>query len=308
MNMQHLERGRDGRNHWWRYLLVISITVCCADLLTGITYHVLGDMKSGNASIGLALAIFPFALGSIALVLMVRWLHKRRLAEMINGTRRIRWLRYSYAAAVWMGLQLVALGANLLLAPGDFVFRFDTLQFVCLLLIAIVVLPIQTGFEELLFRGYLAQGIGAGTRSRIAALLVPGLLFGLVHLANPEVEAYGFGIMLANYIASGFVLGLIAALDDGIECAMGVHFANNLFASVFVTYKSSVLATDALFEVQRVYPVVELVGFLAMSAVVIFMLGRRYGWNARTLLMPVGKYPLVTNTANLGKRTANADS
>ena len=35
--------------------------------------------------------------------------------------------------------------------------------------------------------------------------------------------------MMPQYIFMGFIFGLISVFDDGIECAMGAHTANNIF-------------------------------------------------------------------------------
>ena len=43
---------------------------------------------------------------------------------------------------------------------------------------------------------------------------------------NPEVEKLGY-LILVYYIGSGLFLGIITLMDEGIELALGFHFANN---------------------------------------------------------------------------------
>ena len=45
-------------------------------------------------------------------------------------------------------------------SPENYVFNFELKPFLILVAIAIILIPLQTSFEEYLFRGYLMQGIG----------------------------------------------------------------------------------------------------------------------------------------------------
>ena len=130
-------------------------------------------------------------------------------------------------------------------------------------------IPIQSSCEEFVFRGYLAQGVASWTGSRLWALLIPSVLFALLHSANPEVTKYGFGVMMANYFLIGLTFGLISLLDDGIELAMGAHSINNILGSMLMTYEGSALRTDALFKVKIINPGEDL--FIAVISNIVFI-------------------------------------
>ncbi len=98
-----------------------------------------------------------------------------------------------------------------------------------------------------MFRGYLAQGIGVLTKNRLLVVIFPAIIFGLVHSFNPEVEEFGFWLVMPQYVLFGLIFGLISILDDGIELAMGAHTINNVFLSLFITHKASAIQTNALF-------------------------------------------------------------
>ena len=49
--------------------------------------------------------------------------------------------------------------------------------------------PIQTTVEEIVFRGYLMQGFGHWLNSRFMALFLTSVIFGSLHIANPEITA-----------------------------------------------------------------------------------------------------------------------
>lgn len=127
--------------------------------------------------------------------------------------------------------------------PDNFTIQFDIKTFVPLLLITVLFIPLQTTCEEFLFRGYLTQGVAAWTKDRWLAVIIPGMVFGLMPISNPEVSEYGFWAAMPQYI----IFGLAVVLVDGIEVAMGIHAANNIFACLFVTFDASVLSTPAIF-------------------------------------------------------------
>ena len=93
-----------------------------------------------------------------------------------------------------------------------------------------------------------------------------------------KVDEYGYGIMMAQYISMGVILGLVTLLDDGIEIAMGIHAANNIFASVFLTFKGSVLPTAALFMAKDTDPVTDFISVVVLGAVAIVIFARIYRW------------------------------
>jgi len=151
------------------------------------------------------------------------------------------------------------------------------------LVIAVIFIPLQSTAEEFAFRGYLAQGVASWTKSRWWALIIPSVLFGLMHSANPEVFEYGFWIMMPQYIFMGFMLGIMSVLDDGIELAMGVHSVNNLMSSVLVTFKGSALPTYALFELKEMDPAEDILPTIVMGVILLAIFAVKYKWNFKIM-------------------------
>ena len=82
--------------------------------------------------------------------------------------------------------------------------------------------PLQTSAEELFFRGYLMQGLGRIFPMRLLPFVITSTLFGLLHFTNPEVDKLG-DIILITYLSTGFFLGAITLIDEGLELALGFH-------------------------------------------------------------------------------------
>src|SRR5690606_22501132 len=98
---------------------------------------------------------------------------------------------------------------------------------------------------EYFFRGYFMQFLAYLSKNRGLALIVSSVVFGLMHMGNPEVFEIGLSIMIF-YIGCGLFLGIMTLMDDGLELALGFHAANNIFGSLIITSKSAVFQIDAL--------------------------------------------------------------
>ena len=299
--MKHLERAIDGQNKFWKYL-VMALAVFIGGQMVGsipliiamgIVFVKTGSMPSGmsngmpdfsvigmSSSVTLAMMVFIFAVMLIVFALLVKPMHKRTLTETINGRKRIRWNRIYMGILVWGIIQILSFVISYIVSPEDIEFQFRPWPFISLLLVVIILLPFQTTCEEVLFRGYLSQGIGAWTRNRWVVLFVVSMLFALMHSANPEVKEFGFWLMMPNYLIMGLFLGLISILDDGIELAIGVHFINNASAAILTTHESSVFQTDALFKITHLEVTVNdiFIG-AAWTILAILIFWRIYKWN-----------------------------
>ena len=301
--MRHLERALDGNNQWWKYLLA-CIGIIVATGIGSIPFFmampgndIMTDFSAYGVSphYGLALMLLPFIITFIALKIIIARLHRRTLAETINGTHSIRWNRFFTGAAFWGAACLVAILLNLAIDPDNFRYSFDPLAFIPLLLVSFVLIPFQASFEEVLMRGYLAQGFGAWTRNRWIVLLIPSLLFALLHFSNTEVIEHGFWITMPQYLFIGLLLGLVTILDDGLEVAMGIHSVNNILGSILITNDSSTFQTPALLTELHVDPLKDLLLEVLIGIVVLLALAKRYKWKFNVLNKKIHPAPFPSN-------------
>lgn len=196
------------------------------------------------------LAFLPFLFITLALWLGLNFLHRRPFRTIVTAAPRFRWTNLLVSGGAW--LLLSGLGDFILsrIHPGTYIWTFDSRAFFSYALLVLVLVPIQASAEEFLFRGYLSQGVSLlGRAPRAAWLLawiVPSLLFGLLHGANPET-AYGAGWYLLNQVVVGLLLGWITLRSYGLELSIGLHIANNLYSALIVTFAGSAIRSPALF-------------------------------------------------------------
>ena len=142
-----------------------------------------------------------------------------------------------------------------------------------------LLLPLQTSFEELLFRGYLMQGIGIAAKNKLTPLIITSLAFGLMHALNPEIEKLGYSV-LSVYIALGFFLGIITLMDDGMELALGFHASNNMIIALLVTSDWTALQTDSVFlDVSEPSALGQIIPIFIILPILTFIFAKKYKWS-----------------------------
>ena len=237
-----------------------------------------------DTNFGFFLLLLPFLCGFILLYFVFPILHKRDFVSLVSWTNKVDWNRILFGFLLWFFLGSFLHVVNYFLNPDIFSFQFDLYKFLPLLLLSLLILPIQTSLEEFIFRSYLLQGIGnieigiSKNNMIIGAWLITSILFGTVHMSNPEVQSYGIVPMMFYYIGAGLFLGLITIWDNRLELALGVHAATNFISAVFVGYKGAAIQTDTLFKISELNVWFATIGFYVLAFVFTFICKRKYSW------------------------------
>lgn len=299
--MKHLEHALLGKNRFGKYILLLFIVLIAGSTIGSIpliAVMIVKSFSSGNIdsitngnymdlaaygisnNLGLILMLFSFVAIFFIFVALIKPMFGTTLNETINGRNYIRWNKIWTGIMVWGALLFISFAISVYTSsPKELEFRFNPGAFLVLLLIVVTILPFQTSIEEILMRGFLAQGVARWTKSRWWALIIPSVFFALMHATNPEVMKFGFWLSMPNYLMMGLMLGLISILDDGIELALGIHFINNAFSAIFIIHQDSALQTDALLMMHDVDPVASLVETVILTTIAVIALWRIYKWD-----------------------------
>lgn len=225
------------------------------------------------------LMLIPFALGLIMLFGWVKLLHKQSITSLTTSRKKISWPRIFFAFGLWaiitIGLTYLDYSSN----SEDYVWNFDLDKFLILAVIGVLLVPLQTSFEEYLFRGYLMQGLGVASGNRWLPLVITSVAFGLLHIANPEVDKIGY-IILVYYIGTGFFLGIMTLMDEGLELAIGFHAANNLVTALLVTANWTVFQTHSVLKdmSEPAAGIDVLVPVFVIFPIILFIFAKVYKW------------------------------
>lgn len=256
----YLGLSRDGRGdggHYLLGLLVILFTwLIAGSLLAGGLQAVLGGPTGATGWRSLIVDLAPFILLAAGVLLTVRWVLQRPALTVITALSRVSVRRMLVGAGAWAAIIAVASAIDWLVAPEAYTFTFSLATFVPAAVVLLLLIPVQAGAEEMLFRGYLMQwsALGVDRRGRpprpplvrVAILAaVSGVLFGVPHLLNPEAQgAQAYAWLYWFFLGAGWAWACV--LDGRAELAIGAHIANNLFATLVVSYSGGSLAVAGI--------------------------------------------------------------
>lgn len=233
----------------WRVLLGLVVVVVAMIAWLGIVFGSLVLMLGrAGAFDWLARIVEPVAPAATLLllssfigmalgtVLAARLLHRRGPSTLIGpGGRAAR--DFAIAAGIVAAIYGVSLAVWSGNTPPES--NLPVPVWAAFLPAAILGILIQTGAEELLFRGYLMQQVAARFASRWLAYLLPSAIFGLLHLDPATMGTNAWPI-----VASTMLVGLIAAdltyVTGSLGAAWGLHFANNVAALTLVATKGTI--------------------------------------------------------------------
>lgn len=222
--------------------------------------------------------LLPMVIFLILLLCWVKFFHRQTIRSLTTARPRVDWKRIFTSFGLWGAINCGFIALAYFTEPESFLWNFKPEPFFILLSLSVVLIPMQTSFEEYFFRGYLMQGLGLATRSTLFALLFTSITFGLMHIANPEVDKLG-PLLLLYYIGTGLFLGVLTLMDDGMELALGFHAANNLVASLLVTSDWTALQTPSVLkDVSEPSAGFDVLLPLVLYPILLFVFSRIYKW------------------------------
>ncbi|MGB3407952.1 MAG: type II CAAX endopeptidase family protein [Jannaschia sp.] len=205
------------------FILLIGL-VATLGFDDGMAYLALIETGGTPTLIVALLAMFagPF----LAAVLVVGLLHRRPAATLFGpGTL------HGFGLGVATALLVYTVAWVALPEPFVPVANLPLNLWLSFLPAALVALAIQTGAEEVVFRGYMQQQLAARFQSPWIWMVVPALSFGMLH-GDPTGGPEHLWMILPPTL-----FGLLAAdltrVTGTIGAAWGLHFANNCSAILF---------------------------------------------------------------------------
>lgn len=236
-----------------------------------------------NIILLLLFGMFVFAF--LGFLIGLKKIHKKTLTSVLTGYQTFRFKRFWFAFAIWATMLIFTVLLAFIFEPNSLSINFNIGGFTVSLVLMLVFMPIQTGVEEVIFRGYLLQGLSQVFKNGIIPLLITSSLFGLAHMGNPEVQAYGVGLMLPYYVGFALFLGTLTLLDEGLELAFGIHFANNIISSILITQPNSVIKTYAIFEAKPGNPATEIIMWFCMATITFVIFKTKYRFKNFNLII-----------------------
>ena len=201
------------------------------------------EIQQGDTVRGMVFLLGSFIslLGALGVALRVA--HGRGMRSLLGPLRHL----LGQGARVFRASALVFLVVFFLPMPADLAPEraMGLGRWLTLVPLSLGLLLLQSGTEELLFRGYLQSQLAARFRHPAIWIGVPSLVFGLLHY-DPATygDAAVWPVVWAFFF--GVVAGDLTARSGSLGPALALHVANN-FAAVSLT------ATDGYWDGLALY-------------------------------------------------------
>ncbi len=221
--------GDQVKTHWVLAILVLLLVgIIGLGSVGDAIYHSLQRVTGLNSLPGQFSELFSFGLSLLFLFLWVRFKEKRSFLSIgIADPAALK----KFSLGWGVGFLMMLIPSAILLMHGDYqlqhavnqanaVHRYGMVELTGLLLGIGLVSALQSGTEEMIMRGYLLQ-TAAQQLSPWAAILVPAILFAIVHLSFDP-------IVFSNILLFAVAVSLICLKQGSIWFAAGMHAGWNM--------------------------------------------------------------------------------
>lgn len=287
-----------GLTHWWRWIAGFVVIVVmwvgvgaiglglvgCRFLEATAVFGLgcSGGEFTGDGGLSAQLVVFGsgFAVGLLGIWLVLRYIHSKEFLRLLTGRAGFDYGRFVVGMMAALIASLALFVVDVFVLQLDTTFHAPDWGYLVFFLVAAVMVPIQSGYEEVFFRGYILHGLMQISSNRVFLAVAAGIVFALPHLANPEPGEYGIAPYLSSLIAFGVFFAVVVLLDGGLELAWGYHFINNFFMGVVANTDVAPIATPSLYIVHvdgyGIFPhvLIDVVVFV----LVVLALNVRYRW------------------------------
>ena len=194
-------------------------------------------LATGSTPLAMYVLLFSFALISMAVFIGVRLVHKRDPLTVL-GPLILAVPQFFRVFGI-----LMVLGAVLMVLPpygigGPLVPNMAFGLWAVLLPLSLVAVFVQISAEEIFFRGYLQQQLGARFKSPLVWMVLPSALFAFGHYQ--PVEAGQNAVMITLWAGLfGILMADLTARAGSIGPAIAVHLVNNLTALLITSLPDS---------------------------------------------------------------------
>ena len=238
--------GRTPRTRWWRTLLGLLFLAAAFAIFAlvaigaGLVVHDPGLERAHGSDFDQAWRVVLVA-GTLAAALpAVRltafWIDGRPPGTLSSAVGRIRWRWLGTCLLLTVAIGVIATCLSLLGGVDVDAGGVDLGLVAAVALASAALVPFQAAAEEYVFRGYLAQALGAYLRGPWIPAVLCSLLFGLAHGTVTEQGIWLF----VDRAGFGLVAAWLVIRTGGLEAAVGLHAGLNVVGFVLSAVDGSI--------------------------------------------------------------------
>ena len=203
--------------------------------------------------------------GLLLFVLLIhRYWHGRKAIWVISVQPGGRWRYLLICFVVAAAVLNVVLW---LMHGGNMAWQAAQPDWAIYLALILITSPLQAAAEEFFFRGYLQQAIGSLAGRSWVGVACSSLVFAIFH-GDQNVALF------AHRLGFGLIAGTLVWATGGLEAAIAVHVANNVFAFGYALFTGGVATLKATSAISWEAACSDLASFAVFGALA-WWIGRR---------------------------------
>ncbi|MDA7846491.1 CPBP family intramembrane metalloprotease [Amylibacter sp.] len=247
MNKKFIQFIEPAQNEyrWWIVSLTLVLWALFYMLLSSFFILIMSKfLNLDNLSKGLFttplevyILLSTFLIWLAVFLFWVKLFHKRGLNSLIGGPK-LTFLKNFFYAIILAGIFLVST-QSFIPNNDEIIENLNFSRWLTVLPLGIFLMFFQVTAEELLFRGYLQQQFAVWIKSRWFFMVMPSLIFGLMHYDGSMGVNVGLTLVAVTAIL-GLFLADLTYRTGNLGAAIGVHFANNFSAMFLVSYQEQI--------------------------------------------------------------------
>ena len=216
------------------FILIILLipSIFLVEGLVQLVLNTIHPFKTGNNDIvNSIIFMFSSIIGSFGLIAIYRkYIDKESFFDMgFSIKNRL----FDLLLGIAIGVILISIGFVFLIAIENLEvieLNLNIKWFIGTMVLMILV----SVHEEVIVRGYLLNSLMSVT-NKYFALLLSSILFGAMHLLNPNISIISF----VNIVLAGFLLGISYLHSKNLWFPMGLHFSWNFFQGPVLGFEVS---------------------------------------------------------------------
>ncbi|SDX02339.1 hypothetical protein SAMN05444358_102219 [Ruegeria halocynthiae] len=235
---------RDARRYpeVWRLLAGLFVVLVVVLTFNAILFAIVTNLGAsewaatfltGSSPLSLLIVLSSFVFATLGVALGARLFQHRSLASLLGKPSVAIWQFWRVLCALLLLSVII-----LVLPPYDLgaplIANLPVSKWLLLLPFSAIAVLIQTSAEEILFRGYMQQGLAARFRSPLIWMGLPSFLFAAGHY-SPGTVGDNAGLVAIWALAFGLLTADLTARAGTLGPATALHFCNNLMALLVIS-------------------------------------------------------------------------
>lgn len=203
--------------------------------ISTITFLTLKYVSPDTGFSGSAQKLVSAFLSVLFLHYLLRTFFKISIFHLISK-RTIRWASMLFASCLFL---MISTSLAIMFKFSNITSLIKFISIDTPLQFSLLALFFTAFHEEVVFRGLLSKAIFNWKASLIPSILIPSIMFSVIHLPDTELNSYEIFYVTFYFLLIGLLLQYLSLVTNGLESAIGIHWAHNAAAVYLLMAQST---------------------------------------------------------------------